>query len=206
MVGCTEHVQEEAAKLRAKLGDKAITPDSGELMMPLTPILRQRNWPLLEVNTGGFGGAAAAEALTAATAGGGGGGIAAAAAAAAAAGDNDEDIDVDAWGGDDLGLGGDGDGATPRGAADDDDEDGGWEMEVRCASTAVLLGWWRRLCSIRFKGAGGPHSVAVSCQKSFFLNPPSLETLPGSDLPCFVADAAFCMTVLCQPWTYAVAE
>lgn len=140
-------LQEEAAKLREKLGDKAITPSAGELMMPLTPILRHRNWPLLEVNTGGFGGAAAAEALAAAATTSGGG-VGAAAAAAAAAGGDDDDIDADAWGGDDLDLGGDDGDAPPRGAADDDDEDGGWEMEVRPAK-AMPTGLTCHACQTR---------------------------------------------------------
>lgn len=173
-------MQEDAAKLREKLGDKAITPEAGELMIPLTPILRQRNWPLLEVSSGGFGGAAAAAALTAA-AGTAGGGIGAAAAAAAAAGsDEEDDVDADAWGGDDLDLGGGDEGATPRTGGDDDDEDGGWEMEVRVESRNSIACKYK-IMNTAINGCGSlllPWGIELAYRADVLLHLPVSRMLP----------------------------
>lgn len=79
-----------AALNEAGLGTPELLPNAKSLIPP-TPVLKQRNWPLLAVSKGVFEGATLpAEEPTSQK-------IAAAAA--------DEATDADAWGGDDLDLG-----------------------------------------------------------------------------------------------------
>lgn len=138
---------EEAARLREKIGEKADASASvverAELMMPLTPILRLGNWPLLEVSAASFntgaidvGGLAAGSVNGAAPAVGGTvGGV-----------EVEDDGDADAWGGEELDIGLDGDERgkpLPGGEeGDEEEEDGGWEMEVRAVCCNVLSVAW----------------------------------------------------------------
>lgn len=123
-------LEEEAAKLREKLGDKVNDEETRKMLenveplTPLKPVLRMGNWPLLEMSGPSFN----AGAIDI----GGLGSSVNGAAPPTVGGVEVEDGDADAWGDDDLQLPGDDVGKALPGidGEDDDDEDGGWEMEV----------------------------------------------------------------------------
>jgi coatomer subunit alpha len=131
----THGLEEDAVRLAEALGGKV--PDvssTAELMIPPTPILRQGNWPLLQVTASVFESKLVADGVTAA------GEREKAGIAGVEAEDGDLDIGG-AWGEDDLGLPGE-HGADKLGGGADD-EDGGWEMEV-CRSVQTCVGYKRR--------------------------------------------------------------
>lgn len=132
---------EEATRLREKLGDRADDEgnqsiiDKAKLMMPLTPILRLGNWPLLEVSAASFN-------ASAIDVGGLQPSVNGAAPPAVGGVQVEDDGDEDAWGGEDLALPGE-EGAKAMLGEDEDDEDGGWDMEVRAVCcTAMTRKQW----------------------------------------------------------------